>query len=208
MQSWKISKFGFPMAPEVFHANQLQRFFIKRMVSRTFSFISIYGKHLSRSRSGSSLDLFLWKRLILMTPFKEKGLLCAYFQIGVYCVKKTRNQFFISSSSVTLSGHCGLKCLENSESARKFRIIFLICSKDLQNARWTKTIKELWVCMVWTVLWGIWRERNSRIFNSVYESFYNLWDKILYWLAIWVKSCKDFNDISFLDLSMGWSFLL
>ena len=137
-----------------------------------------------------------------MTPFKEKGLLCAYFQIGVYCVKKTRNQFFISSSSVTLPGHCGLECLESSEVLDNF----LDLLKGSSNACWTKTIKELWVCVVWAVLWGIWRERNSRTFNNVYGSFYNLWDKILYWVAIWVKSCKDFNDIPFSDLSIGVEF--
>ena len=61
---------------------------------------------------------------------------------------------------------------------------------------------------VWAVLWGIWRERNARIFTEEYESFFNLWDKILYWVAIWAKNSKAFRNIPFSDLSIGWSFLL
>ena len=80
--------------------------------------------------------------------------------------------------------------------------------KGCLNVRWSKTIKKLWVTVVWAVSWGIWRERNSRIFKEEYESVFNLWDKILYWVAIWVKSCKHFTGIPFSALSMGWSFLL
>ena len=76
------------------------------------------------------------------------------------------------------------------------------------NARWTKTIKALWVSVVWVVLWGIWKERNAKTFTDEYESVFNLWDKILYWVTIWVKSRKAFRIIPFFDLSMGWSFLL
>ena len=63
-------------------------------------------------------------------------------------------------------------------------------------------------CVVWTVLWGIWKERNSRTFSRTYDSVHNLWDKILDWVAIWVKSHKDFRHISISELTMGWSFLM
>ena len=76
------------------------------------------------------------------------------------------------------------------------------------NARWSKTTKQLWVTVVWAVTWGIWRERNSRIFADECESVFNLWDKILYWVAIWVKSSKHFRSILFSDLSMGVEFLI
>ena len=36
---------------------------------------------------------------------------------------------------------------------------FLDLLKGCSNARWTKTIKALWVCVVWAILWGIWREK-------------------------------------------------
>ena len=75
-------------------------------------------------------------------------------------------------------------------------------------ARWSTKVKKLWVCAVWAVLWGIWIERNARVFSDVYDSVHNLWDKILYWVAIWIKNHKDFRHISLSDLSMGWSFLL
>ena len=76
------------------------------------------------------------------------------------------------------------------------------------NERWTRTIKTLWVTVVWPIIWGIWREKNSRIFTDVYESVFNLWDKILFWVATWVKSSKDFKCFPFSDLSIRWSFLL
>ena len=75
-------------------------------------------------------------------------------------------------------------------------------------ARWNKTIKVLWVCVVWVVLWGIWKERKSRIFNDQFASVFDLWDKILFWVVLWIKSRQDFRHILLSDLSMGWSFLL
>ena len=74
--------------------------------------------------------------------------------------------------------------------------------------RWKKQIKSLWVSAVWAVLWAIWKERNSRIFSDKYNSVTNLWDKILFWVGVWVKTLKDFKSTSLTDLSMGWSFLL
>ena len=85
---------------------------------------------------------------------------------------------------------------------------FLDLLNGCPNAQYTKSVKELQVCVVWAVLWGIWIKRNSRIFRDEYVSVFNLWDNILYWVAIWVKSCKDFKFIPFSELSMGWSFLL
>ena len=85
---------------------------------------------------------------------------------------------------------------------------FLDLLEGCLNARYNKTIKALWVCVVWAVLWGIWLERNSRTFFGEYVSVFNLWDKILFWVALWVKSRKEYKFIQFFDLSMGWSFLL
>ena len=80
--------------------------------------------------------------------------------------------------------------------------------KGCPNVRWNSSVKALWVCAVWAVLWGIWKERNLRTFNNEYNSAFGLWDKILYWVAIWVKSRKDFRHLPLSDLSIGWSFLL
>ena len=85
---------------------------------------------------------------------------------------------------------------------------FLELLKGCPNARWNSSVKVFWVCVVWAVLWGIWKERNLRIFNDNYNSVFNLWDKILYWVAICVKSRKDFRYIPLSDLSMGWNFVL
>ena len=76
------------------------------------------------------------------------------------------------------------------------------------DKRWKRSIKSLWVCAVWAVMWAIWKERNSRIFNEKYLSASNLWDKIMFWVGTWVKTLKDFESVSLTALSMGWSFLL
>ena len=74
--------------------------------------------------------------------------------------------------------------------------------------RWKKSIETLWICAVWAVTWATWKERNSRIFTEKYVSIFNLWDKILFWVGIWVKTLSVFKNISLTDLSMGWKFLL
>ena len=51
---------------------------------------------------------------------------------------------------------------------------FLDLLKGCSNARWTNTIKELVVCVVWTVLWGVWGERNSRTFNNMYTNLFSI----------------------------------
>ena len=76
------------------------------------------------------------------------------------------------------------------------------------NKQWKKPIKSLWVCAVWAISWAIWKERNTRIFSEEYVPVSNLWDKILFWVGIWVKTLTDFRSISLTDLSTGWSFLL
>ena len=80
--------------------------------------------------------------------------------------------------------------------------------KVCTHARWNKLVRALWVLVVRAVLWGIWKERNSRIFSDEFVSAFTLWDKIHYWVAIWAKSRQDFRDIPLTDLYMGWSFLL
>ena len=74
--------------------------------------------------------------------------------------------------------------------------------------RWKKPIKSLWVCVVWAVTWAIWKERNSRTFGEDFVSVSILWDKILFWVAIWIKNLSYFSSFSVTDLSMGWSFFL
>ena len=32
------------------------------------------------------------------------------------------------------------------------------------------------------------KKKNLRVFSDIYDFVYNLWDKILYWVAIWVES--------------------
>ena len=49
-------------------------------------------------------------------------------------------------------------------------------------------------------LWAIWGERNNRIFQDSSSSVEELWDKICFWVAIWLKNVKTFSSWSFSDL--------
>ena len=47
---------------------------------------------------------------------------------------------------------------------------FVVLLDQVFGIRSKKSIKSLWVCVVWVVLWAIWKEKNSRIFNKEYAS--------------------------------------
>ena len=49
-------------------------------------------------------------------------------------------------------------------------------------------------------LWAIWGERNNRIFQDCVSSVDELWEKICFWVAIWLKNVKSFRFWSFSDL--------
>ena len=49
-------------------------------------------------------------------------------------------------------------------------------------------------------LWAIWGERNNRIFQDCASSTEELWDKICFWVAIWLKNVKEFRFWSCSDL--------
>ena len=49
-------------------------------------------------------------------------------------------------------------------------------------------------------LWAIWGERNYRIFQDRASSEVELWEKICFWVAIWLKNEKTFRFWSFSDL--------
>ena len=110
--------------------------------------------------------------------------------------------------------HCDFAMILWSKVFREFDLLLEILDnlldllKRCSSVRKNRKVKAIWVCVVWAVLWGIWKERNSRTFNDDYVSAFNVWDKILFWVAIWIMSHQDFSQISLSDLSMGWSFLL
>ncbi|CAL9018470.1 unnamed protein product [Prunus brigantina] len=61
-----------------------------------------------------------------------------------------------------------------------------------------KCTSTLWRCLVHSVFWNIWMERNRRIFED-YKGVgvRDLWDRVKYWAALWASVTKDFKDYSY-----------
>jgi len=61
-----------------------------------------------------------------------------------------------------------------------------------------KRASTLWGCLVHSVFWNIWTERNRRIFEN-YEgvSVGELWDRVKFWAALWASVTIDFKDYSY-----------
>ncbi|CAL8992526.1 unnamed protein product [Prunus brigantina] len=58
-----------------------------------------------------------------------------------------------------------------------------------------KRASTLWGCLVHSVFWNIWIERNRRIFED-YKGVgvSELWDRVKYWAALWASVTEDFKD--------------
>ncbi|PON33706.1 hypothetical protein PanWU01x14_350470 [Parasponia andersonii] len=50
------------------------------------------------------------------------------------------------------------------------------------------------------LLWAIWSKRNQRIFKDSSCLEGELWEKIVFWGAIWLKNAKEFKNVAFSDL--------
>ena len=61
--------------------------------------------------------------------------------------------------------------------------------------------KIMWNYILFAILWAIWGERNRRIFEGSVSSENELWKKICFWVAIWLKNVKSFRFLSFSDLT-------
>ena len=171
-----------------------------------------YYKIIWKSTIPSRIKVFAWslslKRINTYDVLQRKR---SYHCLSPnWCVMCRQDQETISH----LFLHCGFARSLWSKVFREFDLdidtpgnlsdLLIGCS----NLRWNKRAKALWDCVLWAVLWGIWKERNSRTFNDEKISPFNLWDNILVWVATWIKSHQEFRLISFSDLSMGWSFIL
>ena len=61
--------------------------------------------------------------------------------------------------------------------------------------------KIMWNHVLFAILWAIWGERNGRIFEGSISSENELWEKICFWAAIWLKNVESFRFMSFSDLT-------
>jgi hypothetical protein len=53
--------------------------------------------------------------------------------------------------------------------------------------------KEAWRLAPLCLLWCIWRERNTRLFEDVETSMVELWTRLLNTLYIWIASHHNLN---------------
>lgn len=52
-----------------------------------------------------------------------------------------------------------------------------------------------WITIPVAVLWAIWKERNSRIFEGKTLEFSELFQKAKWGLCVWLCSNKEFKDL-------------
>ena len=55
------------------------------------------------------------------------------------------------------------------------------------------------------ICWSLWLERNSRIFEDKESSLEFIWERVKFWVALWVFETKEFKDFLFSDLIRDWS---
>lgn len=54
------------------------------------------------------------------------------------------------------------------------------------------------------VVWGIWRERNKRVFDDTKMSAWEVVGSIVYEIYSWVLMKKEFLDVSMNDMVRNW----
>ena len=74
------------------------------------------------------------------------------------------------------------------------RVIFLDRSVGFGRNKMAQT---LWNCMVFSTLWNIWIERNSRIFEDKEMILEDIYEKTKFSALLWVFSDKSFKGFSF-----------
>ncbi|CAK9153169.1 unnamed protein product [Ilex paraguariensis] len=57
---------------------------------------------------------------------------------------------------------------------------------------------------VMAIFWAIWLERNRRIFKDKGEFVEFLRERAKFLASLWVSTAKEFKDVSFFSLSIGW----
>jgi len=68
------------------------------------------------------------------------------------------------------------------------------------------TVNRIWKQVPLCVLWGLWRERNSRLFEDVEVPVGALYRNVLHMLYLWV-SVHSPGSMSFADFLLSCSFI-
>ena len=64
--------------------------------------------------------------------------------------------------------------------------------------------KVMWKCIVLSLLWVIWIERNNRIFVDIVMSIEDLFEKAEYLASLWASSDKTFKEFPFSLIVLNW----
>lgn len=91
------------------------------------------------------------------------------------------------------------KCYNSKSRARK------ALSSGYSGFGKSKDASILWNCGIYAVLWGIWTERNSRMFRDQELPLHLLWDRVVYMASLWGSAKGAFCGISISDLQRDWS---
>ena len=91
-----------------------------------------------------------------------------------------------------------------------------VCPKDIHQFLLTKfrgfgsrkEAKILWQTSIFAMLWCIWLERNSRVFNDSFSSIDFIWDRITFLASLWCSAHGLFNGVSLADIQRDWHALL
>lgn len=58
------------------------------------------------------------------------------------------------------------------------------------------------------ILWAVWIETYKWIFEDVEDSIEFVWDKMKFWVAVWLKDVSEFKSLVFYDLTRDWEAVL
>ena len=64
--------------------------------------------------------------------------------------------------------------------------------------------KTLWNCMVFSLLWHIWLERNNRIFEDKKSVLEDIYEKAKFSTLLWAFTDKSFKGYSFSLVAFNW----
>lgn len=60
-------------------------------------------------------------------------------------------------------------------------------------------------CLMHAIIWGIWRERNNRIFHAKVRSVEEVIEAIIRELGGWLKASPNFKDLLLGDFLRDWA---
>ncbi|KAK9094246.1 hypothetical protein Scep_025715 [Stephania cephalantha] len=83
-------------------------------------------------------------------------------------------------------------------------VIFDDASWDFRNSR----RNVLWKSCSQSIVWGIWQERNARLFKGTFMNHEELWDGIRLNTAKWLSINKEFKQWGLNDLLNNWQPIL